>query len=148
MSKVIEQSFIDWESMAFGFGYGSGEEHVLGALKGFFDAMGVDDRPTSYDYQKLEAALGPAVAWLMINALCHRDIIEYGTSPRFGWLTPEGERLKAFVDNKSVDELVMLCCGRDDDYNVCYPDACNCGPNGYEEGRVCVNPFWKVRRHT
>jgi len=145
MTKTIEQSFIDWESHVFGFGYGTGEDHTIGALKAFFEAFGVDDRPNSYDYRALEGSLGPAVTWLLINTLAHARIIEYGTSPRFAWLTAEGERLKEFVTSKSLDELVTLCTERSEDYNVCYPDACNCGPNGYEEGRKCVNPFWKNR---
>lgn len=145
MSKTIEESFIDWESTAFGFGYGTGEPHVLGALKNFFAAFGVDDRPASYDYQKLEAAVTPTVAWLLINRMCRIDIIEYGTSPRFGWLTKEGEALKAFVDSKSAEYLAELVCNTSEDTNVCYPDTCNCGPNGYEEGRICQNPFWRRR---
>jgi hypothetical protein len=73
------------------------------------------------------------VAWLLINHLCQLDIIEYGTSSRFGWLTAEGESLKAFVASKTADELAEIACNHDD---VCYPDACNCGPNGYENGRI------------
>jgi hypothetical protein len=147
MKKTIEQSFIDWESNVFGYGYGSGEEHTLAALKNFMAAVGRDDAPHGYDYQKLEAAVGPAVTWLLINTLCRHgvDIIEYGTSPRYGWLTPQGEALKDFLGSKSVGDLVDLCCDRDDDYIVCYPDACNCGPNGYEKGRKCLNPFWVAR---
>lgn len=145
MTKTLEDSFIDWETTVFGYGYGTGEPHILKALKGFLANTGRADMPNSYDYQKLEAAIGAAETWFLINALCKADIIEYGTSPRFGWLTPEGERLKAFVDAKSVDELAELCCNHDEDHDICYPNACNCGPNGYEEGRVCQNPFWRRR---
>jgi hypothetical protein len=141
-SKTIEQNFADWESSAFGFGYGTGEYPVLDALKDFFAAFGVGDRPNSYDYDVLERKVGKAVTWLLINRLCSYSVgaIQYGTSPRYGWLTPEGEALKAFVDSKTVDELVEIVCSNDD---VCYPDACNCGETGYEEGRICYNPFWK-----
>lgn len=147
MTKTIEESFADWEGHVFGFGYGTGEQHTLGALKAFMAAVGKPDLPNGYDYERLEAACGPAVAWLLINALCRHtvDIVEYGTSPRFGWLTPEGERLKAFIDSKTVDELYEITAGRPDDYVPCYPDACNCGINGYEEGRKCANPFWGWR---
>lgn len=144
MPKTIEENFVDWESSAFGFGYGSGEEHVLRALKGFFDLIGEDqDQPRSYNYERLEEVLGAPVAWLLINVLCRHgvDIIEYGTSPRFAWLTQEGLALKAFVDSKTVSELVALCCEHEAD--ICYPGACNCGPKGYEEGRICQNPFWR-----
>src|ERR1700754_195307 len=130
-TKTIEQHFADWESHAFGFGYGSGEEHIMSALKGFFAAFGANDRAASYEYGKLEQSVTPAVAWLLINRLCQLDVIEYGTSPRFGWLTREGEALKAFVDSKSADELTEIAAGHDEDNPGCYPDACNCGPNGY-----------------
>jgi len=147
VTKTIEQSFVDWESNVFGFGYGTGEEHTLTALKNFMGAIGRDDAPHGYDYQKLEAACGPQVAWLLINRFAHHsvDFINYGTSPRYGWLEPQGMALKAFVDAHTVEEMEKLCCERDEDYTICYPDACNCGPNGYEKGRKCLNPFWTCK---
>jgi hypothetical protein len=138
-TKTVEQSFADWEGHTFGFGYGTGEPHILRALKGFFDAFGVDDRPNSYNYEALEEAVTAPVAWLLINRLCQVDIIEYGTSPRFAWLTKEGEALRTFLASKTVGELEEIV-GANDDH--CYPDACNCGLTGYEKGRVCYNPFW------
>lgn len=143
MTKSIAEHFIDWEAHVFGYGYGTGEPHTLAALKEFFDAFGVEDRPNSYDYEDIEEAVGVSSGWLLINILCHADVIEYGTSPRFGWLTSEGEKLKAFVDIHSVDEMMDLCCGHGSDYIHCYPNACNCGPDGYQKGRKCDNPFWK-----
>lgn len=140
--KPIEESFIDWESLAFGFGYGTGEQHVFRALKGFFDLIGKNpDLPHSYDYEQLEESLTAPVTWLLINALCRHpvNIIEYGSSPRFGWLTAEGIALKAFVDAHTVGELEAL---QIDNYIPCAPNCCNCGPNGYQEGIKCQNPFW------
>jgi hypothetical protein len=145
IKKLIERlpkSFADWECSAFGYGYGTGEQHTLKALKDFMGAIGRDDAPHAYDHEQLEAACTPAVAWLLISALCRANMIEYGTSPRFGWLTNTGCALKQFVDGKTVDELVALTV-RTEDFDVCYPDACNCGLNGYEAGKVCVNPFWQ-----
>jgi hypothetical protein len=107
-TKTIEQNFADWEGTAFGFGYGTGEPHILRALKSFFDAFGVDDRPNSYSYEKLEEAVTAPVAWLLINRLCQLDIIEYGTSPRFAWLTKEGEALREFIATKTVGELETI----------------------------------------
>lgn len=142
--KPIEDSFSDWESHAFGFGYGSGEPHIIPALRTFLDNCNeVNGR--GYDFEKLERALTPAVAWLLINALCKVDILDYGTSPRYGWLTEQGERLRAFVLSKTDDDLLALSC-RDQDYDSCSPGSCNCGPNGYEAGKVCVNPFWPDNR--
>lgn len=142
--KTIEENFADWEGSAFGFGYGTGEDHTIAALKTFMANIGRDDAPHAYDYEKLEAALTPAVAWLLINALCRMpgDVIEYGTSPRYGWLTTGGRALKEFIDKHSVEQLVKMT-ERDEGSNPCYPDACNCGPNGYQHGVKCVNPFWR-----
>lgn len=139
--KTPEDYFSDWEAHVFGFGYGTGEEHIVPSLKTLFGAFGNENGPSSYDYQKLELSVGPVAAWLFINALCHANILEYGTSPRFGRITPHGERLKAFIDSKSADELMAMTC-RDQDYWHCSPDACNCGPEGYEAGRKCGNQFW------
>lgn len=142
--KSIEENFADWESTVFGFGYGSGERHILAALKEFMAAIGRDDLPTAYDYEVLEKAVTPTVAWLLINALCKYSVgvIEYGSSPRYGWLTKRGIALKAFIDSKSLDDLVKLSTERTEDSTVCYPDACNCGPHGYVKDRKCPNPFW------
>lgn len=136
--KSLADYFIDWEATAFGFGYGTGEQHTLGALKQFFSLL-KDGR--SYDYRELETAMSPATAWLMINALCRDGVVEYGTSPRFGWLDPRGERLKAYVDDKTLDELYEVL-SIDQEHPVCYKDACNCGPNGYDPKAICQNPFW------
>lgn len=140
--KTIEDSFRDWESNAFGFGYGSGEEHVIPALRHFMELC-VGEHCT-YDYKRMERELGPAVTWLLINMLCNYriDMIEYGTSPRCGWLTAEGKRLREFMLSHTAEELVEMATDRTEDSNVCYPDACNCGPTGYIKGRKCPNPFW------
>lgn len=140
MEKTLDQNFKDWEADVFGFGYGTGEEYTLKALKDFFR---FSEKDGSYDYTVLEKELGGTVTWLMINILGHADVIEYGTSPRYGWLTTFGKRVKDFVESKSEDELYELCTNHDSNYTHCMPDACNCGPNGYEEGRKCKNPFWR-----
>jgi hypothetical protein len=64
----------------------------------------------TYEYRTLEAALGQTITWLLINTLCHADILEYGTSPRFGWLTDEGKCLQAYIRGKTFEELVLLAC--------------------------------------
>jgi len=138
MAKTLDENFADWEGHVFGFGYGTGEPYILPVLKRF---LALCPGPgETYDHEALARDLGPAVSWLLINALAHADIIEYGTSPRYGWLTESGRALKAYVESKTDDELVEIACQQRD--TPCYPDACNCGPNGYEEGRVCSNPFW------
>ena len=145
MTKTLDESWIDWEGHFFGFGYGTGEAHTIPAIKRFFELCPETDRDGSsaYDYRVLEAGLGPVVAWLLINRFAGHgvDVLEYGVSPRFAWLTDRGKRLKAYLASKTADELIELT-HHDQDYSPCYPDACNCGPNGYEKERVCDNPFW------
>lgn len=140
--KTEAEHFIDWEGFAFGYGYGTGEPHVLPAVRRFLELCnerGVD----GYDYRVLQAELSPAVAWLLVNALARADVLEYGTSPRHGWLTASGRRLRAFVLARSADQLVDLVTEQPESYAPCFPNACNCGPRGYERGRVCDNPFWR-----
>lgn len=139
MTKTLEQYFIDWENDAFGYGYGSGERPVLTALKQFMTFVTRGYGSLSYSYETLEEHLTPTVTWLLINRLCQLDILEYGTSPRFGWLTKQGEALKSFIDGQSVDELVELATSldSDSDYVSCEPTHCNC-----DKGK-CHNPFWR-----
>jgi hypothetical protein len=144
MTKTLDENFIDWEGNTFGFGYGSGEPHTIPALKRFFELC---QENGAYDYQLLECELSPTVAWLLINILASDriSVLEYGTSPRYAWLTDEGAALKKFFASKTPDELVSLATEYDHNYVHCYPDACNCGPDGYAKGAVCKNPFWKRR---
>ena len=132
--KPLDEYFADWEAHVFGYGYGTGEWPVLEALRRFLAAM---DAGGAYDHRALEAALGDAVAWLLINTLARADVIEYGTSPRFGRLTPEGKRLKDYILGNDVERLYEIVAGIDHDY--CYPDYCNCA------GEPCSNPFWRRR---
>lgn len=144
LKKTAVDHFRDWESSTFGFGYGSGEPHIIIALRRFFELCNEGDSGHSYDYEKLESALTPTVAWLLINILCKVDIIEYGTSPRFAWLTSKGERLKEFVLSHTSEELITIACGDDEGHTPCYPDACNCREEGCvkRKGAICQNPFW------
>lgn len=144
LPKSIEENFIDWENDVFGFGYGTGEPHTLKALKDFLALTKPKESGTRiYDYAELENQLGPQLAWLMINILNHAGAIDYGTSPRYAWLSPEGQALYDFISDKSVDELEALCTSRTVDSVNCDPQACNCGPRGYVRGRKCPNPFWR-----
>jgi len=140
-TKTLNENWIDWESHAFSFGYGSGEPYIIPALKKFMELV---PESNNYDYKLLEKELTPVVAWLLINRLCHYtiDMLEYGTSPRCAWLTERGKALKKYMADKTSDELVELACNHTEDYTVCTPDVCNCGPHGYEEGKHCFNPFW------
>ena len=102
--KNLQDHFTDWEAHVFGFGYGTGESHTVPAVRQFFEQIVLNR--SNYDHTTLEAALGPVVAWLLINTLCLADVIEYGTSPRYGWLTRQGEALCSFVLTKSADDSI------------------------------------------
>lgn len=138
-NKTINEYFIDWQSHVFGFGYGTGEQFTIPATALFFQTCPVEG---TYDYNVLEKQLTPTVAWLLINIFCKHDLLEYGTSPRYGWLTDKGKALKEFLSTKTDNEIFAII-NIDEDHNLCYPDACNCGENGYEEDRKCNNPFWR-----
>lgn len=133
--KTSEQHWLDWESYAFPYGYGSGEPHTVPALSRFMAICPFDG---CYDFRILEAELTPVVAWLLINRLCHLNILEYGTSPRFAFLTQQGKSLKSFMGAKTIDQLVELAGSQDENYSSCAPDYCNCEEN-------CKNPFWRSR---
>lgn len=143
MKKTLVENFIDWESDVFGCGYGTGEEHTIPALRSFLNLC--DGENGMYDFRRIEKELSPAVAWLLINILCKMpaDIIEYGSSPRYGWLQENGIKLREFMLAHTADELIDMVCMRDNDYLHCFHDYCNC--EGYEEGEFCPNPFWNQR---
>lgn len=61
-----------------------------------------------YDHEVLENTIGDAATWMLINTFCHEDIIEYGTSPRYGWLTDKGRKIAEFVNSHSEDEMYEL----------------------------------------
>lgn len=119
--ELTDKHFIDWEGEAFGYGYGTGEDYVIPAVKQFFDAL--DNG--SYHYQKLEEALTPAVAWLLINRFLQMDLFEYGTSSRRAWLTSKGKTLAAYIGSHTAEELVSVL-DYEDGYIHCYLDHCNC----------------------
>ena len=131
MTKTIDDHFRDWESDTFGYGYGTGEEYIIPALREF---MVTCPDGGCYDHSVLEADLGRAVAWLLINTLCHCGIIEYSTSPRYGWLSKEGKALKDYMLSKTVSELYEICCGDGEGAWSCGPPE-SYGPNPFGEGK-------------
>lgn len=144
MNKTTEEYFRDWHNNAVGYGYGSGEPHTIPVLKKFLELCNGGSYNHQYDYAILEKELTPTVTWLLISILCAHevDILEYGTSSRFAWLTKKGERLKEFVKSKTDDELIEIVCSSTENSTNCYPNACNCGDEGYVKDKTCQNPFW------
>jgi hypothetical protein len=103
--KKEELQFSDWESRVFGAGYGSGELPILKAVKIFFSCL---ENEYSYDYEKLEEKLGDTITWLLINSFDKGNVIEWGTSARYGWLTSCGEFVRCFIKGKSAEELYNI----------------------------------------
>jgi hypothetical protein len=145
-SKAVEQSmskyFCDWFNHTFPYCYGSGEAPIIDAIKSFFETM---SEKTTYDHEKLETVLGFSSAWLLINTLNAADIFTYGTSPRYGFFTDKGLKLRDFVSAKTTEELyeiVQSDWGEDgikDTYG-CTPSYCNCGPE--QVMKKCANPLF------
>lgn len=139
--EITDKHFKDWESETFGFGYGTGEEFTLKALRLFFRiCCGANGSCPKYNYKDLERAMNPMSVWLLINTLCHADVIEYGCSPRNGWLTSKGILLKNYIENKSLDDLYELTMldYENDGFVCCSKSYCNC-----EKGNECNNPLFK-----
>lgn len=115
----MDKQFWDWHSEWFGFGYGTGEEHVLPALRKFFSLLTKHTPMSSwgYDYRELEKELTPTVAWLLINILCKADVIEYGTSPRVARIDSKYDWLREYFLNHTEEELYKIACESWDDMN-------------------------------
>jgi len=135
ITEITDKNFIDWFSENFGYGYGDGEQYTIPALKGFLEVCPIEG---TYDYKDIENKIGKAETWFLMNVLCKIRFIEYGTSPRFAWLDTKGKLLKKYLETKTSDELYELVMV-DGDYIHCSSTHCNCGVNGYEEGRKCDN---------
>ena len=131
---ITDKHFIDWFGEVFMYGYGTGEEFYIKALKDFFDNL--EDK-RSYDYQILEEKMGKAECWFIINHLCHEDFISYGTSTRFAWIEGGGELLREYFEGKTCDELYELVMVPET-YVHCYQKWCNCEPEN-----SCKNPLFK-----
>lgn len=138
-NKTLDKYFVDWMEYSFGYGYGTGEKHILSALKKFFDSIYNDG---NYDHEILEQAVGPEVCWLLINDLIECDLLDYDISSHRGWLSPEGVELKNYLEARTVEELVAII---NDNANQirCTPTYCNCD-GGIDIGNTdrCKNPFW------
>jgi hypothetical protein len=133
--QSLEQYFLDWEESVFGCGYGTGERPILTVCKDFFDSIFEDRR---YSHEILEPKLGAGTCWLFITTLNKADLIEWGTSARYGWLTVQGQKLKEFFDQKTVDQLYDLIGATEEiDNRHCTPSYCNCVSE-----LPCNNPFW------
>ena len=138
MERDIDQDFVDFMGAYFGYGYGSGEEYWFPAIKKFFELL---EEERNYDHEKLTKELGGLGAWSLINTFCEADILDYGTSPRHGWLSEKGERLRDYLADKSVDDLIGI-------YNNgevrCGKDYCNCDEGGHhsENKRCGYNKFF------
>lgn len=144
MRRTIDDYFRDWFHEPFGYGYGSGEESILKSLKNMTNILkdNIDSGGNyTYDYRDLEKLLGEEVTWLLINALCKNDDIEYGSSPRFGWFYGSSARLIEYIKEHSVDDMYETVCGYDVSTDMCFGQYCSCGEKQVNK-RCPNNPFW------
>jgi hypothetical protein len=111
-----ELNFIDWEGRVFGAGYGSGELSIMKVVKIFF---GLLENGESYNYECLEEKLGDTITWLLINAFDKGNVIEWGTSSRYGWLTSCGEFVRDFIKGKTPEELYDILMSEHEPICVC-----------------------------
>jgi hypothetical protein len=136
---VTDKHFREWEHEAFGYGYGTGEAHILPILHAFFAQL-EDGR--SYEAALFETEVGAPSAWFLLNVLCRADILDYGTSPRYGWLTPLGERLRDYVLCHTPEELYAIVTQDvDHEHPLCSQAFCNC-PGGSDDEGCRQNPLW------
>lgn len=112
--EMTLEDFKEWESNTFGYGYGTGEAVILPKIRLFLDNL---KEECSYDHEEMEKILGETAFWLLLNALCKSGIIDYGTSPRYGWLSEKGEGLRDLYKQKTNDELYEFIMKSDDDYD-------------------------------
>ena len=110
--------FKQWEGRVFGAGYGTGELPILKVVKLFFDTL-KDDR--NYDFNFLEEEVGEQTTWLLINLLSKGNVIEWGTSSRYGWLTSCGEYVRDFIKDKTPEELYKIV--TEDNHSICECDG-------------------------
>lgn len=127
MTRNIHQDFVDFMGAYFGYGYGSEAEYFIPALKMFFELL---KDGNNYDHKSIINEFGGLAAWLLINILCGADILEYGISPKYGWLSEKGEMLRDYLANKTVDDLIVICNSIDVD---CGLDYCNCDNGKYHD---------------
>jgi len=124
---ITDKNFADWHAHVFGYGYGSGEEYWLPALHELLTRV-VKTREASgvaaYGFREVEAQFGSLAGWLLINALCGSDIFEYGTSPRYGWLTSKGSLLADYMRSRTVEQIADIVDNFPSD-NHCLRGYCN-----------------------
>lgn len=101
------------ELFPFECGYGTGEEHTIPLVYKFMELL-EDGR--LYNFEVMEEVLGKVVAWVLIELLSNCDLIEWGTSSRFGWLTTRGEELRDMVGKFTQAEMYYLVTAIPNDY--------------------------------
>jgi hypothetical protein len=111
-TRMTDKQFREWEDVAFGYGYGTGEPHIIAGLRVFFGAVKADG---GYSYLDIEKAMGELPAWLVINALNHSGVLNYGTSPRFGWMEGKGHELREYFAANSDERILSVLVAECDD---------------------------------
>ena len=80
--------------------YGELDEYFLQDLIEIIIYIELDDKPKPYLFDTSK------VYWYLISILVEHDYVEYGTSPRFPWLTEKGVKLSKELEGVLDDTVV------------------------------------------
>lgn len=108
MATLDIAKFQSLYSEQLGWGNYGSEQALCVSLKDFLDSIPLD---CGYDHELLATKVGAAFAWSLIYQFVALGWINYGTSPRYGWLEGDGVWLKAFVATRSADDLYAIAYG-------------------------------------
>ena len=90
--------------------YAYGDEYptlkMLSTAFKIFNKSEMNEQLYTYDYRKLIDILkSEELAWATIHLLDAHEMIDWGTSIRFGWLDGKGVNLREYFEKYTVDEL-------------------------------------------
>ena len=100
-----DAQFYKWFDEHFGYCYGSGVPEIVNLLLLFFSVI---PWRKPYKHTNIEVLLGVPAAWLLINLFCIDRVVEYGVSPRCGWLTEKGNSLRVFMCAQGKARLLEI----------------------------------------
>lgn len=121
--KSDDEVFKDWFNDTYGYGYGTGEKPILTAIMIFLGNCSSNENHI-YSYDEIEKVIGKAATWMLISVFCKQDLVDYGTSPRFAWLTEKGKWLLNYLKGKSLQYLYSLVMYNS--FSECSSEYCNC----------------------
>lgn len=101
------------ELFPFECGYGTGEQYTIPIMYKFMELLA----ERSYDFQVMSVAFGEVTTWVLIELLARCDLIDWGTSSRFGWITERGEQLRDMMRKFTQEEMYEIVTAIPNDFN-------------------------------